>query len=627
VRYAIAIVSPPGYPHSAAFQEVGETLVHGLRRLGHDAVLGTDTRPQGRRAIVLGANLLPAYPQPLSADAVLYNLEQLDPGSPWLGPGYLELLARHEVWDYSARNAARYAGLGLPAPRVVPIGFTPELVRIPYGLPEEVDVAFHGSMNARRQQALEAIAGCGLRVEATYGLYGKERDARIARARIVLNVHFYEAKVFEVVRVSYLLANRRCVVSERGADRDEERLFEPGVAFADFGDLAGTCLRLARDPAARAGLAQAGYDLFSRRDEADILREVVGPARPESPPPSEAKAPMTSQPIEPAPPLSAADVISLAAPAGKRILDVACGDGEIGAALLAAGAAEVVGLDACARALTRSRLTATLRIDADATPDLPYPDGYFDVLLLEDLSALAAPVPALAHLRRWLSDEGRLVAVAPNGRHEAALASFLLAGTWPRSAGARPSSVAAALEAVGQAGFTAEDDALAVRTETGEAAVVLGGAAATLGADPAALAADLGLVRAVVGARPTARLGARAAPLLDPWRGSRPVKVLLVPDPSVPGWWGPVAATARGISGNDQVTLAVALPLALAQTPPSELAAALAGSDVDFLVVDAPEDGPAWERLLAGATLWINDGARPDLRALAARVGVDVQDP
>jgi SAM-dependent methyltransferase len=336
---------------------------------------------------------------------------------------------------------------------------------------------------------------------------------------------------------------------------------------------------------------------------------------------------MTARNVEPAPRLSGEDIASIAAPAGKRILDVGCGDGEIGVALLAAGAAEVVGLDSCARALTRSRLSATLRLDADGTPDLPYPDGYFDVLLVEDLSSLDAPVPALAHLRRWLSDAGRLVAVAPNGRHEAALAAFLLDGTWPRTAGARPYSVAAALDALSQAGFAPEDDALTVRTETGEAAVVLGGAAATLGADPAALAAELGLVRAVVGARPTARLGAEAAPLLDPWRGSRPVKVLLVPDLAVPGWGTLVAAAARGISGNDQVTLAVALPLDLAEAPPPELQAALEGVEVDLLVLDAPEEVAGWERLLAGATLWISDGTRPDLRALAARVGVDVQDP
>jgi hypothetical protein len=129
-RYAVLVVQPEGYAHGGAFAEVAETLVHALRGLGQDAVLSHAPEP-GRRPIVLGSNLLPAHPLPLPADAVLYNLEQVDPGSLWLGPELVALFRRHEVWDYSARNAARYPALGLPPPRVVPIGWVPELARIP----------------------------------------------------------------------------------------------------------------------------------------------------------------------------------------------------------------------------------------------------------------------------------------------------------------------------------------------------------------------------------------------------------------------------------------------------------------------------------------------------------------
>jgi hypothetical protein len=71
-------------------------------------------------------------------------------------------------------------------------------------------------------------------------VYGQARDALVARARIQLNVHYYEAKVFEVVRVSYLLANGRFVVSETGADAEEEASFGPGVASVRFGLLTGS---------------------------------------------------------------------------------------------------------------------------------------------------------------------------------------------------------------------------------------------------------------------------------------------------------------------------------------------------------------------------------------------------
>lgn len=633
-RYAVTIVQPPGYAHAAAFQEVGETLLHGLRALGHDAVLGPDA-PEGRRAIVLGSNLLPRWGRPAPAGAVLYNLEQIEPGSPWLTPGLLELFRRHPVWDYSERNAARYAELGLPRPQVVPIGWVPELTRIAPAPREDIDVLFYGSLNPRRIAVLEALRAAGLEVEVAYQVFGAARDALIARSRVVLNLHYYEAKVFEVVRVSYLLANRRCVVSERGADPAEEGAFEAAVAFAPYDGLVEACRRLVGDPAERARRGAAGLELMSRRDAAAILHPLVGgtlPARASPPAPAAPAAtpgsPHVTTPALPtAPPLALEDVVAMAAPAGKRILAVGCGDGEIGAGLLAAGAAEVVGVDACARGLTRSRLTATYRVAADAAPELPYPDGYFDVLLVEDLSALQAPGPTLQHLRRWLSDQGRLVAVAHNGSHEAALVGLLATGRWPASAGRGPLSIGTALEALEAGGFKADDEVTVVRSEPGAAADVLRQLCEAMGADAAKVADGLTMVRAVLSARPVTPLGKAAAAIPDPWRGSRPVKVLLVPDLSDQGdpWADALAGLSRGLSGNGGVTLAVALPLPLLSGPPQALQDAVEGADVDLLLTEAPVDDEGWARLLAGASTWVVSAPRPDLLAQARLVGVDVQ--
>src|SRR6185369_9502980 len=127
----------------------------------------------------------------------------------------------------------------------------------------------------RRLAVLQALHEHGANVIPAFGVYGTERDHLIARAKIVLNVHMYDAKVFEIVRVSYLLSNRCFVVSERGADRDGERPFEDGIAFADYGDLAGACLRYLTDRAAREATALRGFELFSRRRVPEVLREVL----------------------------------------------------------------------------------------------------------------------------------------------------------------------------------------------------------------------------------------------------------------------------------------------------------------------------------------------------------------
>ena len=622
--FAVTVVSPPGYVHSGAFREVAEAVHHGLRALGHDSVLTDELAPRGRRAIVLGSNLLPAVKRRPRPDAILYNLEQIDPGSPWLTPALLELFRRHEVWDYSARNAARYPALGLKPPRVVPVGWVPELTRIAPAPEEDLDVLFYGSLNPRRRAVLDALRARGLRVEAVYGVYGEERDRLVARAKVVLNVHFYEAKVFEVVRVSYLLANRRCVVSERGADPEEERPLEGGVAFAAYDQLVETCLGICRDPAARAAIAARGLELVRRLDESAFLGRALqggAPAAPASAPARQRSTPMTLSEV---PPLSLEDVLSMAAPSGKRILDLACGDGLLGAKLLEAGAAEVVGLDACSRGLTRTRLTAVYALDPDAAPELPYPEGYFDLILVEDLSRLLVPAATLAHLRRWLSDGGRLVCVAPNAGHEAALAGLIVEARLSANAGARAMSPRAALEALRAAGFRVEDEVILQRTEPGPAAEAIGRAAAALGADPARTADGLTLVRAILGAKPPPSGRAQPKALADPWRGSRPLKVLLAPDTgAAQDWIAAARAIGRGLEGKTNVTLGIALPPPLLESPPAGLRRALEALRIDVLLTEAPRDAAGWQRIAAGASTVV--APPPDRLAAARLVGVDVQ--
>jgi hypothetical protein len=274
MKLAVSIVSPPGYPHSEAFREVGETLQGALSALGHDAVLTTELSLPGHRHIVLGSNLLPGLGVRPAPGSILYNLEQVQAGSSWMRPELLKLFRQFPVWDYSARNVARWVELGVPEPRCVPIGTIPEMTRIP-SRPEEIDVLFYGSINERRKKIIDTLRARGVRAEAVFGAYGAVRDHLISVSRLILNLHYYEAKVFEIVRVSYVLANRRAVVSERGADAQEEAEFEPGVAFAAYSELADRCVDLLARPDERARLADEGHAIMSRRSAAAYMQEAL----------------------------------------------------------------------------------------------------------------------------------------------------------------------------------------------------------------------------------------------------------------------------------------------------------------------------------------------------------------
>jgi hypothetical protein len=272
------VVSPPGYPHAAAFTEVAESIHYGLLELGLDSELTTSGSLPGRQHIVFGANLLPHYPLPLAPDAILYNLEQVDPGSSWFRPELLDIYRRHRLWDYSPRNAAALAAEGIAVERIVPIGYVPQLTRIAPAPARDIDCLFIGSLNPRRQEILERISDTGLQVHAAVGVYGAERDALIARAKLLLNVHFYEAKVLEMVRISYLLANRCAVLSETGADWAEEEPLQLGVAFAPYDRLVERACGLVADAAERERLAQQGFEIMTARPTSEYLRNALAPA-------------------------------------------------------------------------------------------------------------------------------------------------------------------------------------------------------------------------------------------------------------------------------------------------------------------------------------------------------------
>ena len=275
MKFAVTIVSPPGYVHSAAFQEVAETIHYSLLALGHDSVLTSSGILEGRRHIVLGSNLLTTYRLPIGDNAILYNLEQVDPDSPWFRPELLDIFRRYTLWDYSGQNARALAAMGINVGHVLPIGYTKELTRFQPAAVQDIDVLFVGSLPPRRKQVLDQMTALGLRVAAGFGLYGQQRDQVICRAKLMLNVHAYEAKVLEIVRISYLLANRCAVLSERSADPTEDATLTGAVEFADYSHLAIRARELIDNPTERQQLSVRGFDAICARPTMQYLKAAL----------------------------------------------------------------------------------------------------------------------------------------------------------------------------------------------------------------------------------------------------------------------------------------------------------------------------------------------------------------
>jgi hypothetical protein len=206
---------------------------------------------------------------------ILFNLEQVSETSSWMTGDYRDRLRRHEVWDYSPGNIRALHDMGISDVTLCPIGYAPDLSRIRPAQKQDIDVLFIGSLNQRRRQILKSLQAAGIDVRWGFDIYGRDRDNFFARAKLVLNMHMYDAKVFEIVRVSYLLANRVCVVSETGADPELESRFRDGVAFAEVDDLPATCQRLLGDSDARRILQDEGFRIISSLPQRDFLRTAL----------------------------------------------------------------------------------------------------------------------------------------------------------------------------------------------------------------------------------------------------------------------------------------------------------------------------------------------------------------
>jgi hypothetical protein len=275
-RWHIVIVSPPAYQFSETFREIAETICYGLRRLGNVASIGKDIDYQASN-IILGAHLLDEQSaQGIPERSIIYNFEQVHGNSKWIKPIYVELVRRFTCWDYSPRNIEMWSRYCPDALVVhVPLGYVPELSRISTSVEEDIDVLFYGVINERRARILSQLREAGLNVHAVTGLFGAARDALIARAKVILNVHFFETKIFELSRVSYLLANRKAVVAEVDSKTEIEEDLREAIAGADYAHLVDKCIELVFDDVVKTRTAEAGFLRFSQRDEAAILRNAL----------------------------------------------------------------------------------------------------------------------------------------------------------------------------------------------------------------------------------------------------------------------------------------------------------------------------------------------------------------
>ena len=172
---------------------------------------------------------------------IVYQLEQMHTDNYLRNEPYKHKLRNaQQCWDYNAHNFRFYTTSMPRAWLPVPIASMPDIFASerPRDQPP-IDVLFYGAVNDRRYEIMKrlhsALRPYALTVKLVRGFYGDALYPFIRRARVVLNLGFYDDTLLATYRLNEALAHHRVVVTEWTAHASDRHTIEEykrgGVIF------------------------------------------------------------------------------------------------------------------------------------------------------------------------------------------------------------------------------------------------------------------------------------------------------------------------------------------------------------------------------------------------------------
>ena len=279
-KYNICIVRPWDNPHAGPFLELAQLLSYTLNDMGIPASIEYNDIKKDCRNIIIGCHLFtPQVIKKIPADSIIINTEQLyannfDHRSGW-SDAIVDWAKHFEIWDYSEKNLPIYEQKGVKGVKFLKIGYHPKLTRIPAAKNQDIDVLFYGSLNDRRRSIIDSLKSLGIKVCHVFGVFGQERDELISRAKVVLNMHYYDTQIFEIVRAFYLMANQKAIVSEVNKTTSIDASLRAGVFSAAYDNLVGACMEILENPELRERQERLGFETISKISQREILAAML----------------------------------------------------------------------------------------------------------------------------------------------------------------------------------------------------------------------------------------------------------------------------------------------------------------------------------------------------------------
>lgn len=160
----------------------------------------------------------------------------------WFNDKYFSILENsYAVFDYSLENISflQEKGLDLQKTHYMPISYNFEEG---IGLSNDqplYDVLFYGDFKCERRQVALEFLQKKHSVKVINNLYGDALKEELKRAKVIVNVHYYEGALLETTRLYECLSLGLPVVSEKSVDMENHSNLEEVVEFFELGDFEG----------------------------------------------------------------------------------------------------------------------------------------------------------------------------------------------------------------------------------------------------------------------------------------------------------------------------------------------------------------------------------------------------
>ena len=258
------------------FWEIITLLFHSFAALGRFCTFKVNHCEKEKTNIIIGNIVTNSNLQEFLAGIkyIPYQLEQLSDTEGWYGKfsSFRNIILNASgIWDYSARNIEFLKDGNIHA-KLLPLGYDKNLENI-INTEKDIDVLFYGGINERRQEILHELQARGFKVKTLSDTYGRERDQYIARAKIVLNIHYFDMAIFEAARIHYLLNNKVFVITEQSVDNPYP---EVDLVSVSYERLVDECIKRLANWENSQKLAELNYEQFRKYyPMAELLRKVI----------------------------------------------------------------------------------------------------------------------------------------------------------------------------------------------------------------------------------------------------------------------------------------------------------------------------------------------------------------